>query len=107
MFSGKSVRQHGPDLASLRPAIVEGKLMTDKRAQDSKYVVLLAEELRNIEKAVEAAESPGELTSSDQKQDRESSPRNATWFHQKCAQLDLRIRHLERSADHDDKRVLV
>jgi hypothetical protein len=47
-----------PDLAPyvIRPALVEGKLITDKRARDALYLVTLTEELRNIEVKIAATE---------------------------------------------------
>ena len=49
---------HLPTLALyvIRPALVEAKLMTDKRARDAVYVVTLAEELRSIEEKIAVME---------------------------------------------------
>ena len=49
---------------AIRPALVEGKLITEKHAGDAVYVATLAEELRNIETQIAAMEAAAQISSS-------------------------------------------
>ena len=92
-----------PDLAPyvIRPALVEAKLMTDKRACDAVYVVTLTEELRNIEVKIAAREEGLQLGSSTAAVRHETrlAPAerpNANWIRTKSSELDLRLRRVEQ-----------
>lgn len=98
---------HLPALALyvIRPALVEAKLMTDKRARDAIYVVTLAEELRTIEEKIAAMEEALQLVS--QQGDaparegacrpRQDAP-DANWIRAKSNELDRRLHRIEQSA---------
>ena len=92
-----------PALYMIRPALVEAKLMTDKRARDAIYVVTLAEELRAIEKKIAAMEEALQLVS--QQGDapaqgsacRQDAP-DANWIRAKSNELAHRIHRIKQSA---------
>ena len=97
---------HLPALALyvIRPALVEAKLMTDKRARDAVYVVTLAEELRTIEEKIAAMEETLQLGSQQEDapgQERacrlcEDAP-DANWIRAKSNELDHRLHRIEQS----------
>jgi hypothetical protein len=96
---------HAPDLPIyvIRPALVEARLITQKHACDTVYVATLAEELRNIEAKIAAAEEClklGCLTASSQYRScRTPKDRpDADWLREKSSELDLRLRRIERSS---------
>jgi hypothetical protein len=89
----------------IRPALVEAKLMTDKRARDAIYVVTLAEELRTIEEKIAAMEEALQLVSQQgdaSAQERGCRPRqdapDANWIRAKSNELDHRLHRIEQSA---------
>ena len=92
----------------IRPALVEAKLMTAKRACDAVYVATLAEELRTIEGKLAALEEAMHLSSEDAPQLPSHEPPcpgpegdwNAEWIRMKSGELDLRLRRIERSNNH-------
>jgi hypothetical protein len=88
----------------IRPALVEAKLMTEKRSRDTVYVVTLAEELRSIEKKIAAIEG---LRLDSQPEDApagESPGRacqdcpDANWIRAKSSELNRRLRRIEQCA---------
>ena len=87
----------------IRPALVEAKLMTDRRARDAVYVVTLAEELRTIEKKIAAMEEALQLVSqqgdapAQEKACRQDAP-DANWIRAKSNELDHRLHRIEQSA---------
>ena len=94
-----------PDLASyvIRPALVEAKLITEKRAGDAVYVATLSEELRNIEAKITAMEESAHLGSFAAAgqfgpyASAEDRP-DANWIRTKSRELQLRLRRIEQSA---------
>src|SRR5208283_1590516 len=54
--TAKANHLHTLPLHAIRPALVEAKLMTEKRARDAVYVATVAEELRSIEGMIVAME---------------------------------------------------
>ena len=83
-----------------RPAIVEAKLITAKRAQDLVYVATLAEELNAIEGKISAMEHSLQIDAPQT----DSRPRpcrvpdrgaDADWIREKSCELDLRLRRIE------------
>jgi len=98
---------HLPALALyvIRPALVEAKLMTEKRAHDAVYVVTLTEELLSIEEKIAAMEEALQLVSQQEEapaRDRacripQDSP-DANWIRAKSSELDRRLRRIEQSA---------
>ena len=92
-------------LSVIRPALVEAKLMTDKRARDAVYVVTLAEELRTIEEKIAALEKARQLVL--RQEDALARERvwgapqdcpDANWIRAKSIELDQRLRRIEQSA---------
>jgi len=89
----------------IRPALVEAKLITAKRARDAVYVATLAEELRNIEGKItlleEALNLGPERVPEFPSQDREcrtpEGDPDAVWIRTKSGELQLRLRRIERS----------
>ena len=87
----------------IRTALVEARLITDKHAADAVYVATLAEELRNIEAKIAAAEEAklfgisvvairgGPLLAA------EDSP-DAHWIRSKSRELVARLRRVEQSS---------
>ena len=107
MATAKS--NHLPALALhvMRPALVEAKLITAKRARDAVYVVTLAEELRSIEEKIAAMEEalPLALEQEDvlagEKACRATlDAPDANWIRAKSSELDQRLRRIEQSAKH-------
>lgn len=88
----------------IRPALVEAKLMTAKRAHDAVYVVTLTEELRSIEQKIAAMEEALHLVS---RQEDALAGGNiclppqhgpdANWIRAKSSELDQRLRRIEQS----------
>jgi hypothetical protein len=94
---------HLPDLVpySIRPALVEAKLMTEKRARDAVHVVTLTEELCNIEVKIAALEETLQLSSSRATVEPGVSGApvkgpDANWIRTKSCELDLRLRRIEQ-----------
>lgn len=92
-----------PDLAPyvIRPALVEAKLITDKRAHDAVYVVTLTEELRNIEVKIAATEEGLQLGSSTAAVPHgtclaPAEGPDANWIRTKSSELVLRLRRIEQ-----------
>ena len=96
-----------PGFFFMRQALVEAKLISDKRACDEVYVVTLAEELRNIEKKISAFEqtrpSPidGNLAQVSAVPESEDLP-GADWIHRKAHELELRLRGVEQTFKSDN-----
>lgn len=95
-----------PELASysIRPALVEAKLITEKHAGDPIYVVTLAEELRNIEARIAAREQAVQAGSSSAAARIEVPPiteemLNANWIRSKSGELESRLRRIEQSSN--------
>ena len=95
-----------PALAScvIRPALVEAKLMTEKRARDAVYVVTLTEELCNIEGSIAAMEAALHLGPPATSQVQDSAcvapadGLDAKWFREKSGELALRLRRVEQAS---------
>jgi hypothetical protein len=92
-------------LYAIRPALVEAKLMTDKRARDAVYVVTLAEELRTIEEKIVDLEQALQVVSQEgdaPAQERACRPHqdapDANWIRAKSNELDHRLHRIEQSA---------
>ena len=91
----------------MRQALVEARLMSDKRACDAVYVATLAEELRNIEKNIAALEqirhSPIDenITQVSAVPAPEDLP-GADWIHRKARELELRLRGVEQTFKHEN-----
>jgi hypothetical protein len=96
---------HLPEVGFLfmRQALVEARLMSEKRACDGVYVATLAEELRNIEKKITALEE-ARRPSLDESSTRDSFLRapedlpDAEWIHRKARELGLRLRGVEQAS---------
>ena len=94
-----------PGFFFMRQALVEARLMSDKRACDAVYVATLAEELRSIEKKIAALEqirrSPIDenLTQVSAVPAPEDLP-DADWIHRKARELELRLRGIEQTFKH-------
>jgi hypothetical protein len=90
----------------VRPALVEAKLMTAKRARDEVYVATLAEELCGIERQLVALEETLHLGADEVLEPlSQRLPRpapeggwNAEWIRMKSVELDLRLRRLGQSS---------
>ena len=91
-----------PGFFFMRQALVEARLMSEKRACDAVYVVTLTEELRNIEKKIAAFEQ-GRRSSIDENLHQVSAvpePEDlpdADWIHRKARELELRLRGVEQT----------
>lgn len=92
-----------PSLAPsvIRPALVEAKLMTEKRARDAAYVVTLTEELRNIEVKIAATEEGLQISSSAAAvrhgtRHIPANGRDANRIRTKSSELELRLRRIEQ-----------
>jgi|SRR5271165_6657403 len=89
----------------IRPALVEAKLITAKRACDSVYVATLAEELCTIEAKLAALEEAMHLGiegASERPSQKPPCPApegdwNAEWIRMKSGELDRRLRRIEHS----------
>ena len=96
-----------PGFFFMRQALVEARLMSDKRACDAVYVATLAEELRNIEKKIAAFEqirrSPIDenLIQVSAVLPPEDLP-DADWIHRKARELELRLRGVEQTFKHEN-----
>jgi len=88
---------------SIRPALVEARLITEKHAGDAVYVATLAEELRNIEAKIAAMEEVAQFGCSAAAIQigsllaAEDSP-DANWIRTKSRELDARLRRVEQSS---------
>jgi len=105
MATAKANHLPALQLYVIRPALVEAKLMTDKRARDAVYVVTLAEELRTIEEKIAAMEEALQLVSERGDalaRERGCRPRqdapDANWIRAKSKELDHRLHRIEQSA---------
>jgi hypothetical protein len=103
MATAKTNHRPALEIRAIRPALVEARLMTAKRASDAVYVATLAEELRTIEGKISAMEdvlsfnSEGASELPSQKPPRpEEGDWNAEWIRKKSGELNLRLRRLER-----------
>jgi hypothetical protein len=87
----------------MRQALVEAKLMSEKRARDAVYVATLTEELRNIEKKLASFEQTRPSVVVDESSTQAlpfSAPEDlpdADWIHQKARDLELRLRGVEQA----------
>ncbi len=101
MATTKTKHPSDLDCHIIRPALVEAKLMTAKRARDSVYVATLTEELRSIEVKIAATEEGLQLNSSMAAVLHGSGPAptnlpDAEWIRTKSGELDLRLRRIEQ-----------
>jgi hypothetical protein len=92
----------GLALSGIRPALIEARLISEKQARDSVYVVTLAEELRTIEAkiaAMEEASGVGSSSDADHDMGRHASEelRDANWIRTKSSQLNQRLHRIEKS----------
>ena len=91
-----------PGFFFMRQALVEARLMSEKRACEAVYVATLTEELRNIEKKIAALEQ-GRRSSIDENLTRVSAVPapgdlpDADWIHRKARELELRLRGVEQT----------
>ena len=91
----------------MRQALVEARLMSDKRACDAIYVATLTEELHNIEKKIAALEQirrtpiDENLTQVSAVTAPEDLP-DAGWIHRKARELELRLRGVEQTFKHEN-----
>lgn len=96
-----------PGFFFMRQALVEARLMSEKRACDAVYVATLTEELRNIEKKIAAFEQ-GRRSSIDENLTQVSAvPESedlpgADWIHRKARELELRLRGVEQTFEHEN-----
>jgi len=81
----------------MRQALVEARLMSDKRACDVVYVATLAEELRNIEKKIAALED-GRSPASDESLGCPDDSPGTEWIHRKARELAVRLRCVEQAS---------
>ena len=89
----------------IRPALVEAKLMTEKRAHDAVCLVTLAEELGSIEDKIAALEEALQLVPQQEEvragENAPSAPQgvpDANWIRTKSSELDQRLRRIEHAA---------
>jgi hypothetical protein len=90
-------------LSFMRQALVEARLMSEKRACDAVYVAALAEELRNVEKKIAALEEACRSAVDESTTQVLSLPSpedlpDAEWIHQKARELGLRLRRVEQAS---------
>jgi hypothetical protein len=83
----------------IRPALVEARLMTPKRACDAQYVASLAEELRTVEEKIVALEEAMHLAPEDVTEAPcQAVEGNGSWsadrIRMKSAELDRRLRRI-------------
>ena len=96
---------HLPDVArySIRPALVEARLITDKQAGDARYLAGVIEELRNVETKITALEEAFPVGSSAVlSQSTCGAPvelLDAHWIRSKSNELGMRLRRIEKSFD--------
>lgn len=99
---------HLPDLALyvIRPALVEARLISEKRAHDAVYVATLSEELRTIEAKIAAQEQTLHLVSqqpetaaSESDGQPSSDGHDAKWIRAKSSELDCRLRRIEHCGE--------
>jgi hypothetical protein len=104
MATAKANHLSGLAVYVIRPALVEAKLITAKRAHDAVYVATLAEELRTIEEKITAMEEAvhlgpqraPELPSQDRGCHAPEGDSDANWIRTKSGELDLRFRRIEQ-----------
>jgi len=87
----------------IRPILVEARLMTEKHARDTTYVVALTEELREVESRINTMKgalglcsSEGPLQPTPYETTGEASVVN--WIRAKSRELNLRLRWIEQSS---------
>jgi len=104
-----TVMNHLPELGFffMRQALVEARLMSDKRACDAVYVATLAEELRNIEKKIAALEQIRRSTVDENLTQVSPVPApedlpDADWIHRKAHELALRLHGVEKTFKHEN-----
>jgi len=92
----------GSPLYVIRPALAEGRLITDKRARDRSYVTNLGEELRRIEAMIVAIEQELQLCASTlDEHDCPCTPADeptVDWIRTKSRELGSRLRRIEEVA---------
>jgi hypothetical protein len=95
---------HLPDAGFffMRQALVEARLMSEKRACDAVYVATLTEELRNIEKKITALERIRRSVVEEGSTQAPPLPASedlpgTDWIHQKARELELRLRGVEQA----------
>jgi hypothetical protein len=86
----------------MRQALVEARLMSEKRACDAVYVATLTEELRNIEKKITALEPIRRSLVEESSTQAPPLPASedlpdADWIHRKARELELRLRGVEQA----------
>ena len=86
----------------MRQALVEAKLMSEKRACDAVYVATLTEELRKIDKKIASFEQTrhsvvDESSTHAQPFSALEDLPDADWIHQKARELELRLRGVEQA----------
>ncbi len=104
MATAKANHLPALDLAVIRPALTEAKLLTDKHARDAVYVVTLAEELRSIEEKIAAVErtrhhvarQENDLALGRACRPPQDGP-DAHWIRAKSSELSQRLRRIEQS----------
>jgi hypothetical protein len=88
-------------------ALVEARLLSEKRACDAVYVATLAEELRNIEKKIASFEKARRSVIEESSTQAPPLPAqedlpDADWIHRKARELELRLRGVEKSLKHEN-----
>jgi len=91
------------ELSFMRQALVEARLMSEKRACDAVYVATLAEELRNVEKKIAVLEEACRSAVDESTTQILSPPSpedlpDAEWIQQKAHELCLRLRRVEQAS---------
>ena len=86
---------------SIRPALAGAQLITGKQASDLVYATTLAEELRGIEKKLAMLESELHLAPDGESQTIPGERPSAKWIRSKSAELEVRLRRLERSCEQE------
>jgi hypothetical protein len=86
----------------MRQALIEARLMSEKRACDAVYVATLTEELRNIEKKIASFEQTRRSVVDESSTQAPPLPApedlpDADWIHQKARELELRLRGVEQA----------
>jgi hypothetical protein len=99
MMNSGTIQSADQPFFHMREALVEAKLITQKRAGDAVYVTTLAEELRDIEAKIIALEDAGKSGPSTSGS---AGPEpvlhflpDAEWIHSKACELDARLRRLQ------------